>query len=35
MSLIGPVRAGMMYGSYGKEEHYNKIKGYISIGYLF
>jgi len=35
MSLIGPVRAGIMYGSYGKEEHYNKIKGYISIGYLF
>ncbi|MGD0756070.1 MAG: patatin-like phospholipase family protein [Bacteroidales bacterium] len=35
MSIIGPVKIGIMYGSYKREEYFNKIKGYISIGYNF
>jgi NTE family protein len=35
MSIIGPIKIGMMYGSYRKEYYFNKIKGYISIGYNF
>jgi NTE family protein len=35
MSIIGPIKVGLMYGSYKKEEYFNKIKGYISIGYNF
>jgi NTE family protein len=35
MSIIGPIKLGLMYGSYKKEEYFNKIKGYISIGYNF
>ena len=35
MSVIGPIKIGLMYGSYKKEEYFNKIKGYISIGYNF
>jgi NTE family protein len=35
MSLIGPVKIGLMYGNYKSEEYFNKFKGYISIGYNF
>jgi NTE family protein len=35
MSLIGPIKIGLMYGMYKKEQYFNKIKGYISIGYNF
>ena len=35
MSVIGPIKIGLMYGSYKKEEYFNRIKGYISIGYNF
>jgi len=35
MSIIGPIKIGLMYGSYKREEYFNKIKGYISIGYNF
>ncbi|MGC1391018.1 MAG: patatin-like phospholipase family protein [Bacteroidales bacterium] len=35
MSIIGPIKIGLMYGSYNREEYFNKIKGYISIGYNF
>ncbi len=35
MSIIGPLRIGIMYGNYNKEKYFNKIKGYISIGYNF
>jgi len=35
MSVIGPIKIGLMYGTYKKEEYFNKIKGYISIGYNF
>jgi NTE family protein len=35
MSIIGPLKIGVMYGNYKKERYFNKIKGYISIGYNF
>jgi NTE family protein len=35
MSIIGPIKIGLMYGNYEREEYFNKIKGYISIGYNF
>ena len=35
MSIIGPIKIGLMYGDYKKEAYFNKIKGYISIGYNF
>ena len=35
MSIIGPIKIGLMYGNYKKEEYFNKIKGYVSIGYNF
>jgi len=35
MSIIGPIKMGLMYGSYRKEVFFNKLKGYISIGYNF
>lgn len=34
-SVIGPVKAGLMYGSYTGETYFNGLKGYISIGYNF
>jgi hypothetical protein len=35
MSIIGPIKIGLMYGNYRKEIFFRKIKGYISIGYNF
>jgi NTE family protein len=35
MSIIGPIRIGIMHGNYDREEYFNKTKGYISIGYKF
>jgi NTE family protein len=35
MTIIGPIKAGIMYGNYSKEKYFNKIKGYISIGFNF
>lgn len=35
MSVVGPIRIGIMHGNYSREEYYNKTKGYISIGYNF
>jgi NTE family protein len=35
MSIIGPLRLGLMYGNYSKEEYFRAIKGYISFGYNF
>ena len=35
MSIIGPIKIGVMYGIYKREVYFNKIKGYISIGYNF
>jgi NTE family protein len=35
MSIIGPLKIGLMYGNYRRELFFHKIKGYISIGYNF
>jgi len=35
MSIIGPIKIGVMYGEYHKEQYFNRIKGYLSIGYNF
>jgi len=35
MSIIGPVRAGIMHGFYRHEKYFSKIKGYISVGFQF
>lgn len=35
MSIIGPIKAGIMQGFYREESGFNKFKGYISIGYNF
>ncbi|MDR2887737.1 MAG: BamA/TamA family outer membrane protein, partial [Bacteroidales bacterium] len=34
-SVIGPIKAGIMYGEYGEERHFKHLKTYISIGYDF
>ena len=35
-SIIGPIKAGVMYGLYNNDEiHFKPLKGYISIGYNF
>jgi outer membrane translocation and assembly module TamA len=35
MSAIGPIRFGIMYGGYSNPRFFNKIKGYLSIGFNF
>lgn len=35
MSIIGPIKIGLMYGNYKREEYFSKFKGYISLGYNF
>ncbi len=35
MSIIGPIRLGMMYGDRTSEEAFSRVKGYISIGFQF
>ena len=35
MSIIGPLKIGIMYGNKSNEEYFNKIKGYISLGFKF
>jgi NTE family protein len=35
MSIIGPIKVGIMHGNYSREEYFNKTKGYLSIGYKF
>jgi hypothetical protein len=35
MSIIGPMKLGVMYGNYKQEKYFNAIKGYLSIGYNF
>jgi hypothetical protein len=35
MSIIGPIKIGVMYGNYRKEIYFHKLKSYISIGYNF
>jgi NTE family protein len=35
MSIIGPIRLGVMYGDRSYEISYSRFKGFISIGYRF
>jgi NTE family protein len=35
MSVIGPLRVGLMYGKSSNEKYLKQIKGYISLGYNF
>jgi NTE family protein len=35
MSVIGPLKAGLMFGHYSNEEYFKQIKGYISLGFNF
>ncbi len=35
MSIIGPLRIGIMHGNYSRETYFNKTKGYINIGFNF
>lgn len=35
MSIIGPLKIGIMHGNSGPDEYFNKIKGYINIGFKF
>jgi NTE family protein len=35
MSIIGPVKVGIMQGFYRHERYFNQIKGYLSVGFLF
>jgi len=35
MSVIGPIKIGIMYGNYTREQYFNNTKGYISIGFKF
>lgn len=34
-SIIGPVKAGVMYGAYSDEKHFSRLKAYLSVGYNF
>lgn len=35
MSIIGPLRIGLMHGLSSRERYFNGFKGYISIGFCF
>ncbi|MDQ1296155.1 MAG: BamA/TamA family outer membrane protein, partial [Bacteroidota bacterium] len=35
ISIMGPLKAGIMQGFYKQEKYFNQIKAYISVGYLF
>lgn len=35
MSVIGPLKAGLMFGHYSNEEYFKQFKGYISLGFNF
>jgi outer membrane translocation and assembly module TamA len=35
MSIIGPLRIGIMHGRYKQETFFRDVKGYISFGYSF
>jgi NTE family protein len=35
MSIIGPLKAGLMLGQYNREKYFKKIKTYISAGFNF
>ncbi len=35
MSIVGPIRIGLMHGIYDRELFYKQVKGYVSIGFTF
>jgi len=35
MSILGPIKVGLMHGLYRQEKYFSKIKGYISVGFQF
>jgi NTE family protein len=35
MSILGPVKVGIMHGLYSHERYFNQIKGYFSVGFQF
>jgi NTE family protein len=35
MSVVGPIKAGLMHGIYDREIFYNQVKGYVSVGFTF
>jgi NTE family protein len=35
MSIIGPIKAGLMQGFYNREIFFKSIKGYVSVGFSF
>jgi NTE family protein len=35
MSILGPVKVGIMHGLYSREIYFRQIKGYISVGFQF
>jgi hypothetical protein len=35
LSVIGPVKAGLMYGFYKNANYFNRFTGYISVGFNF
>ncbi|MGD0342917.1 MAG: BamA/TamA family outer membrane protein, partial [Bacteroidales bacterium] len=35
MSILGPVRIGLMHGLYRQERYFREIKGYFSVGFQF
>ena len=35
MSIIGPLKAGLMLGHYNREKYFKKVKSYISVGFNF
>ena len=35
LSIVGPIKAGIMYSNYRYQSNSSKIKGYVSLGYNF
>ncbi len=35
MSIVGPIRIGLMHGIYEREMFYKPVKGFVSIGFTF
>ncbi len=35
MSIIGPLKVGLMHGISNRERYFNEVKGYVSFGYSF
>jgi NTE family protein len=35
MSIIGPIKVGVMQGFYRHEKYFSRIKGYLSVGFQF